>query len=75
MVLLCKYVFFFPTSSKPTMEYLPLVKSLALGWPYALGTMLLASVCQTISKYVIDEPYYKVGGTLFFIFLFFCIFS
>ena len=42
-VLLCRYVFF-PISEKPTMEYLPLAKTLALGRPYALVTLLLASV-------------------------------
>ena len=42
-VLLCQYVFF-PNFGKPAMEYLPLAKTLALGRPYALGTLLLASV-------------------------------
>ena len=49
------------------MEYLPLAKALALGWPYALGTLLLASVYQATSKYVFDKPYHKVGGALWFI--------
>ena len=49
------------------MEYLPLVKTLALGRPYSLGTLLLASVYQAMSKYVCDEPYHKVGGALWFI--------
>ena len=48
------------------MEYLPLVKTLALGRPYALGTLLLASVYQAMSKYVSDEPYHKVGSPLWF---------
>ena len=65
-VLLCRYVFF-PSSRKPIMEYLPLAKTLALSQPYALGTLLLASVYQAMSKYVYDEPYHKVGGALWFI--------
>ena len=65
-VLLCRYVFF-PSSRKPTMEYLPLAKTLALGWPNALGTLLLASVYQAMSKYAYDKPYHKVGGALWFI--------
>ena len=56
-VLLCRCVFF-PTSGKPSMEYLPLAKTLALGLPYALGTLLVASVYQVMSKYVSDEPYH-----------------
>ena len=50
--------FFFLTSGKPAMVYLPLVKTLILGRPYALGTLLLASVYQAMSKYVSDEPYH-----------------
>ena len=65
-VLLCRYVFF-PSSGKPVVEYLPLAKTLALGRPYALDTLLLASVYQAISKYVSDEPYHKVGGALWFV--------
>ena len=49
------------------MEYLLLVKTLALGRPYALGSLLLASVYQDMSKYVFDEPYHKVGGALWFV--------
>ena len=49
------------------MEYLPLAKTLALGRPYALGTLLLASVYQAMSKYVSDEPYHKIGGVLWFV--------
>ena len=49
------------------MEYLPLAKTLSLSWPYVLGTLLLASVYQAMSKYVFDEPYHKVGGALWFV--------
>ena len=58
---------FFPNSRKPAMEYLPLVKTLALGRPFTLGTLLLALVYQAINKYVYDEPYHKVGGDLWFV--------
>ena len=40
------------------MLYLPLAKTLILGRPYALGTLLLASVYQVMSKYISDEPYH-----------------
>ena len=33
---------------------------------YALGTLLLALVYHTMSKFVYDEPYQKVGGALWF---------
>ena len=46
------------------MKYLPLTKTLALGRPYALGTLFLVSINQAMSKYVYDEPYHKVGGAL-----------
>ena len=49
------------------MEYLPLAKILSLGWPYALGTLLLASIYQAMSKYVSDEPYHKIGGVLWLV--------
>ena len=49
------------------MEYLPLTKTLALGRPYALGTLLLASVYQAMSKNVFHDPYHKVGGFLWFV--------
>ena len=65
-VLLCKYVFF-STSGKPTIKYLPLATTLALGWPCVLGTLLLASVYQAMSKYVSDKPYHQVGGVLWFV--------
>ena len=32
------------------MEYLPLAKAHAIEWPYALGTILLASLYQSMSK-------------------------
>ena len=67
-VLLCRYVFF-STYGKPEpgMEYLPLAKSLALGRPYALSVILLASVYQAMSKYVSNEPYHRVGDILWFV--------
>ena len=42
-IRLCRYVFF-PTYGKSAMEYLPMAKTLTLGRPYALGTLLLALV-------------------------------
>ena len=57
----------FPTFGKLTMEYLPLMKTLTSGWPYDLGTLLLASIYQAMSKYVSDEPYHRVGGALWFV--------
>ena len=49
------------------MEYLPLAKALAFGRPYVFGTILLASVYQTMSKYIYDEPYHCIGGALWFV--------
>ena len=57
----------FPTSGKPVMEYLPLAKLLVLGRSYALGTILLTSAYQALSKYVSDEPYHRVGCALWFV--------
>ena len=62
-VLLCLFVFF-PHSSKPSMEYFPLARALSIGRPYALGTILLASLYQSMGKYVSEIPYQRVGGTL-----------
>ena len=58
---------FVPNSGKLAMNYLSLAKTLALGWPYALGTLLLTSIYQAMSKYVFDEPYHRVGGALWYI--------
>ena len=49
------------------MEYLPLAKALAIGWPYAFGTILLASLYQSMGKYVSEIPYQRVGGALWFV--------
>ena len=55
-VLLCRFVFF-PHSGKPSLEYLPMARALAIGLPYALGTIPLASLYQTMGKYVSELPY------------------
>ena len=44
-----------------------MAKTLALGRPSTLGTLLFASVYLAMSKYVSDEPYHKVGGALSFV--------
>ena len=49
------------------MEYLPLARALAIGRPYALGTILLASLYQSMGKYVSEIPYQRVGGALWFV--------
>ena len=49
------------------MEYLPLVRALAIGWPYALGTIILASLYQSMGKYVSELPYQRVGEALWFV--------
>ena len=46
------------------MKYLPLARALAIGRPYALGTILLASLYQSMGKYVSELPYQRVGGAL-----------
>ena len=58
---------YFPQLGKPAMEYLPLAKILSLHRPYALGTLLLASIYQAMSKYVYDELYHGVSGALWFV--------
>ena len=65
-VLLFRFVFL-PHSGKPSIEYLPMAKALAIGRPYALGTILLASLYQSMGKYVSEIPYQRVGGVLWFI--------
>ena len=53
------------------MKYLPLAKTLTLDRPYALGTLLLVSVYQAMSKYVFDEPCHQVGGALWLVHMWF----
>ena len=65
-VLLCHFVFF-PHSGKPSMEYLPLARALAIGRPYALGTIFLASLYQAMGKYVTEVSYHRVGGAFWFV--------
>ena len=43
------------------MEYIPLARALSIGWPYGLGTVLLASLYQSMGKYVSELPYQRVG--------------
>ena len=49
------------------MDYLPLVKTLVIGRPYALGTLLLASVYHAMNNYISDEPYHQVGSAFWFV--------
>ena len=49
------------------MEYLPLARALAIGRPYALGTILLTSLYQSMGKYVSELPYQRVGKALLFV--------
>ena len=49
------------------MEYLPLARAFAIGGPYALGTILLASLYQSMGKYRSELPYQRVGGALWFV--------
>ena len=67
-VLICHFLFF-PQSGKPSMEYLPLARALAIGRPYALGTNILASVYQSMGKYGSELPYLRVGGALWFVYI------
>ena len=46
------------------MEYLPLVRALAIRQLYALGAIFLASLYQVMGKYVAEVPYHRVGGAL-----------
>ena len=48
------------------MEYLPLDRALAIGRPYVLGTIFLASLYQAMGKYVTEVPYHRVGRALWF---------
>ena len=49
------------------MEYLPLARDLNIGRPNALGTILLASLYQSMGKYVSELPYQRVGGAVWFV--------
>ena len=65
-VLLYHFVFF-PHLGKPSTEYLPLAKALAIRRPYSLGTIFLASLFQDMGKYVTKVPYHWVRKTLWFV--------
>ena len=47
-------IVFFLSSRKPAMEYLPLAKTLSLGQPYALGTLLLALVYHKVNMFLMN---------------------
>ena len=49
------------------MEYLPLARALAIGRPYALGAIFMASLYQAIGKYVTELPYHMEGEALWFV--------
>ena len=42
-------------------------RALAIGLPYSLGTILLASLYQYMGKYVSEIPYQRVRGALWFV--------
>ena len=44
-----------------------MARALAIGRPYALGTIFLASLYQAMGKYVTKIPYHKVGGAIWFV--------
>ena len=46
------------------MKHLPMARALTIGRPYALGTILLASLYKSIGKYLSELPYQRVGGAL-----------
>ena len=59
--------YFFPHLGKPSVEYLPLARALAIGQPYASSTIFLASLYQAMGKYVTEAPYLRIGEALWFI--------
>lgn len=65
-VLVCKFIIC-PAGGKPTMEYLPLARSLAIGPSFALGTLLLGSTYHALRKCVTDDPVSKMDGSLWFV--------
>ena len=44
-----------------------MARALAIGRPYALGTIFLTSLYQAMGKYVTKIPYHKVGGAIWFV--------
>ena len=49
------------------MEYLPLARAFSIGRPYALGTIIWASLYQSVGKYVSEIPYQRVRGSFWFV--------
>ena len=60
-VLICKYIFY-PSSARPSMEYLPLAKALVHGDHIALGCVFLGSLYSNLRKTVSREPFHYLGG-------------
>lgn len=48
------YICFFPSFRMSIIVFWPLVKSLAIGQPYTLGTKFLAFIYQPLSQYVTE---------------------
>ena len=60
-VLICKYIFC-PSSTRPSMEYLPLAKALVHGDHVALECVFLGSLYSNLRKIVNREPFHYLGG-------------
>ena len=60
LILLCKYIFY-PTSAKPTIEYLPSAYTLAEGKHYALSSILLGNLYFNLRR-CLKEPFRYING-------------
>ena len=65
-VLICQYIFC-PSSSRPSMEYLPLAKALINGDHVALGCVFIGILYSILRKIVSREPFHYLGGGAWFL--------
>ena len=65
-VLICKYIFY-PSSARPSMEYLPLAKALVHRDHVALGCVFLGRLYSNLRKAISREPFHYLGGGAWFL--------
>ena len=64
--MICKYIIY-PSSARPSSEYLSLAKALAHVDHLSLGCVFLGSLYSNLRKAISREPFHYLGGGAWFL--------
>lgn len=65
-VLICRFIFF-PNLGKPTMKISFFGQGFSCVAVFCQGIILLTSIYHALNRYIVEVPYHKVGGALWFV--------